>query len=515
MLFNNREIATFIWILIITLIVLIHPKFKSTGMQVVKSFFHWKIISVIILINLYIFLIIILLKQFNLWDYTFLKDTLYFSLFTSTVILIRTSTSNEPHKILLELLFDVIKFTIFFEFIFNYSTNSLLFEILIIPIIVFLTAIVSVSEKKNKKIHIIFNLILFSLQIYLLIISILRFINQINNLNIQTTTQQFLLTPILTIVLIPMLIIITNIMIFEKINIRLNIKNNISNKDKILLNIKLLLLSKLNIRKLNKYGHSVTYHPMWIDDKYQIREMEIFHMNQETKFIKKQFKPLTNRKIIFEALIWGLFLGLFSMMTMTNEHFKTLISQEQIMLISYILLLTIIVLVTFNKSIFQIIKVFMFSSILWLFCLSLIIIYSILFNNNNIKNIFEYSLYYYGLTLGLTTITAFLQYKITQIKYYKYYANSIEIYYSSDHLHHINNTIINAVQNLKNILKEDFLIVNHVYFKEDIALNEEEIKIKIYGKTIKQLKYNEEEIYTKLSDDLRYIVNKYRAYFTK
>lgn len=515
MILNNREIATFLWIIIIALLFLIHPKFKSTGIQVVKSFLHWKIISNIVLINLYIFFIVNQFQKFNLWDYNLLKDTIYFSLFTSTYILFKASTSNEPEKILLELLIDTIKFTVFIEFIVNYSTNSLFFEILIIPVVVFLTVMATVSEKKYKTLHIMFNFILISLQFYLLTLSILRFINQLSNMNILNTTQQFLLTPTLTILLVPLLVILLNLMIFEKINIRLNNSCNISIKDKISLNIKLFQLSKLNIRKLNKYGHSVTYHPMWIDDKYQIKEMEIFHMNQEKKYIQSNLKSIKEKKVIIKAFIWGLFIALFNFMSTSNVFLKSLISTEKIVLITYITLVSIFILITFKKTIFQFTNVFIFSSIIWFSCLLTFILFSYIFKSISLETIFKYSLYYYGLTICLTTILTYIQYKISLVKFYRYYSNSVEIYFSSDHLHHINNTTINAAQHLKKALEEDFLILKHVYFKEDITLEENEIKLKIYGKTRKLLKFNEEEIYTNLSKEIKELIKKYRSYFTK
>ena len=85
-LFNNREIATAIWLLVIFILMLFKRDIRKSLLDVIKAFFKIKILSSIFLMIAYTTGIVFVLYQINFWNISLLKDTVVWVFFLGNTI---------------------------------------------------------------------------------------------------------------------------------------------------------------------------------------------------------------------------------------------------------------------------------------------------------------------------------------------------------------------------------------------------------------------------------------------
>ena len=85
-LFNNREIATAIWLLVIFILMLFKRDIRKSILDVFKAFFKIKILSSIFFLIAYTAGIVFVLYQINFWNISLLKDTVVWFCFTAIVL---------------------------------------------------------------------------------------------------------------------------------------------------------------------------------------------------------------------------------------------------------------------------------------------------------------------------------------------------------------------------------------------------------------------------------------------
>lgn len=145
---NNREIALLLWLIVIVLAVLLSKRRKSFVpiFNILRNKIVLKIFS---LVGAYLLLIILLLKNLEVWQASNLKDVLFW-LFTVGLILIFKINNAKSNAYFKGIILSAIKWTIILEFIVNLYSFSLLAEIILLPVLVFLILIQAVTEMEEK-----------------------------------------------------------------------------------------------------------------------------------------------------------------------------------------------------------------------------------------------------------------------------------------------------------------------------------------------------------------------------
>lgn len=149
-LFNNREIATGIWLVIAAVFAGRSKAVRESMAKVAKMFTNLKIAVPILLMAVYVGLEVILLKRLRFWDTSLLKDTLYWFLLSGFALLMNMIVEKEPGKFFKETVLQCVGITVALEFLLNLYTLPLLGEIILLPVL-FLIAAASVMAENDPK----------------------------------------------------------------------------------------------------------------------------------------------------------------------------------------------------------------------------------------------------------------------------------------------------------------------------------------------------------------------------
>ena len=98
----------------------------------------------------YISLVVFLLFCVGLWDVSYIKDTVFWSVSAATVSLFRIPTIADDEHHLRNALADNLKIIIVLEFIVNAYTFSLAIEVFLVPLIAIISAMLIYAENKKE-----------------------------------------------------------------------------------------------------------------------------------------------------------------------------------------------------------------------------------------------------------------------------------------------------------------------------------------------------------------------------
>lgn len=275
-IFNNREIATAIWICIISIVFLFKSEIRKSVVNLLKIFFYWKIQLFMFSLIIYSLIIISLLYLIKFWTFDFLKDSIIWFCFTGIVLSFDTATKSKYKSLFKKIIFDNIKVLIILEFIINTYTFSLIGEIIFLPIITFIAMIEVVSKFNNKysPVEKLTNYIQIVIGIIILTLSIIKIITDFKNFGNLNTLRSFLLPPFLSISILPFIYLMIIISHYEQLFLRLNFYKT---KNKKLINYakkKIFRNCLLSLRKTNKALNMNIYNLMHINTYEDVDEME-------------------------------------------------------------------------------------------------------------------------------------------------------------------------------------------------------------------------------------------------
>lgn len=248
-IFNNREIALLLWLAVIILAVLL-SKLRKSLVPIVKILTSKMFLIIFSLIGTYLFGIILLLKNLEVWQTSNLKDVLFW-LFTVGLILVFKINDAKSNTYFKGIFLSAIKWTIILEFVVNLYSFSLFTEIVILPVLVFLAMTQTVAEMDEKhkvvskflqNVIALAGLSIFSYSLYKTVINfeaVLTFQNLVS----------FLLPSTITILFIPFVYFLALYSTYESYFIHLDFmtvkKDKVKETKKIILRIANINLDKL------------------------------------------------------------------------------------------------------------------------------------------------------------------------------------------------------------------------------------------------------------------------------
>lgn len=248
-IFNNREIALLFWSALIVLAVLL-SKLRKSLVPIFKILTGKMFLIIFSLIGAYLYGIILLLKNLEVWQTSNLKDVLFW-LFSVGLILVFKINEAKSNAYFKGIFLSAIKWTIVLEFIVNLYSFSLLTEIIILPVLVFLAMTQAVAEMDEKhkvvskflqNVIAIAGLTIFSYPLYKTIVNfddVLTFQNLVS----------FLLPSTITVLFIPFVYFLALYSTYESYFIHLDFMT--VKKDKVKETKKLILrIANINLDKL-------------------------------------------------------------------------------------------------------------------------------------------------------------------------------------------------------------------------------------------------------------------------
>ncbi len=148
-IFSNREIAYLFWSIPILIFCLI--KIPKSVQSVTNSFFANKLVTVYLSMLLYTIIEVFFIYKIGLWNSTLIKDTTFWFITFSFLTLFK-SISARNIKDFIPILNDIFKLTIFVEFIINFTSFTIVLEIVMLPLITFIGIIKFLSDKNENNV---------------------------------------------------------------------------------------------------------------------------------------------------------------------------------------------------------------------------------------------------------------------------------------------------------------------------------------------------------------------------
>jgi hypothetical protein len=235
--------------------------------------------TILFMLTLYITLLLYALYKLSFWDFSLLKDTIFWFSTTALVCFftINKAKNNNYFKGIIK---ENLKWAIAMEFLVNFYTFSLTTELILVPILIFLGLLQAISDtdKKYTQVSKLFKNVFGVFGLALLVFTTYKTFKNYQELFTVHNLFSFLLPPILTVLVIPFLYVLAIYMNYEELFVRVNIISNDKEKNK-LLKRKIILIAKLNLnrltvisKKLNKSDwyqsdDELSYLPILIDDQ--------------------------------------------------------------------------------------------------------------------------------------------------------------------------------------------------------------------------------------------------------
>lgn len=206
-IFNNREIAIGIWLLIAIIFIASKQAVRASFSNVLKAFFDKHIFIPILLMVGYISLVVIGLQRLGLWDIGQFKNTIIWGLSYAVTSMFRISNIENEEHYFRNSVKDQLKIIAAFEFIVTFYTYSLLTELIIIPLVTSVIAMQAIAQgkKEHATAERFLSGMLTLFGVSLVINAIYHLVNEFDGFTKLGTLQDFGIPIVLSILLVPFL----------------------------------------------------------------------------------------------------------------------------------------------------------------------------------------------------------------------------------------------------------------------------------------------------------------------
>jgi membrane protein YdbS with pleckstrin-like domain len=252
-IFSTRELALVIWLLLALPFVLL--KFGKSIKMITKAFFAKQLAVIYLVMTISTICIVTILQHFELWNYDLLKDTIFWFFTFAFVILFKILKASNTN-FFIEILNDIFKLTLFLEFISNFHTFSLWIELIIFPIILLITPLKAFSEtdEKNLQVTKVLSFLQSIMGLIYLSYSVIKTIGDYQNFFSIQNLKALVLTPILSLSIIPLFYLIALYNNYEQLFLRIRI---MSNDPKIQRKIKYQIFHKVKLNLIKSIFYEI------------------------------------------------------------------------------------------------------------------------------------------------------------------------------------------------------------------------------------------------------------------
>ncbi len=248
-IFNNREIALLLWVVVIVFTVLV-SKMRKSLVPIIQILTKRIFLIIFSLIGAYLFVIILLFQNLDVWQNSNLKDVLFW-LFTVGLILVFKINDAKSNAYFKGIFLSAIKWTIVLEIVVNLYSFSLFAEIIILPILVFLalTQVVAELDEKHKVVSKFLQNVIAIAGLSIFFYSLYKTIVNFDTVLTFQNLVAFLLPSTITILFIPFVYFLALYSTYESYFIHLDFMT--IKKDKVKEVKKLILrIANINLNKL-------------------------------------------------------------------------------------------------------------------------------------------------------------------------------------------------------------------------------------------------------------------------
>lgn len=148
--FNNREIVLISYLLIFILWTLTQKKVRKSILGVVKALFAKQIFVSILCLLLYITVIVYGLSLLNLWNFSLIKDTIYWTFGVGFILMMNSNKALQEEYYFKKFIKKNIKLFVILEFILGLYVFGIVTEFILMPIVIFLSVLLGFTEANEE-----------------------------------------------------------------------------------------------------------------------------------------------------------------------------------------------------------------------------------------------------------------------------------------------------------------------------------------------------------------------------
>lgn len=223
--FTNREYALAIWLGIAIVLMLSQKNIRDTIFAMFRTILHRKILLPLFILIAYIVFVVFLFFKLHLWEMGMVKETLYWFFGTAVVMFVNVNNAGNDAQFFRKKLLSNLEFMVIFGFIINLYTFSLPAEIVLMPFLFLLFGMIAVAEidKKHAPIKRILAFFLSAVGIFFLFYAVSMAILDFGNFFSIATLKDFLLHPMLTILVLPFIYFLALYSIYDGLFMRIDL----------------------------------------------------------------------------------------------------------------------------------------------------------------------------------------------------------------------------------------------------------------------------------------------------
>jgi hypothetical protein len=148
--FNNREIALMSYLFVFILWTLTQKKIRVSIFGVVKALFAKQIFVSILCLLLYIIIIVSGLRLIDLWNSSLIKDTIYWTFGVGFILMMNSNKALQEENYFKKFIKENIKLFVILEFILGLYVFGIVVEFILMPIVIFLSALLGFTEANEE-----------------------------------------------------------------------------------------------------------------------------------------------------------------------------------------------------------------------------------------------------------------------------------------------------------------------------------------------------------------------------
>jgi len=206
-IFNSREQALIIWLLVIIIWSFSSDKMRPGTISLIKAFFAPKVILVLVACWIYIGIILIFANKIGWWNQSMLKDSIIWMFVTVIILIMKVVSKGSKASSLWEIFKDVVQPIVIAEFIINLTPFGFFWELLLLPLITFIYLLILFAQRNPE--HAIvakfFNFLMACWGLYVIIWSIYQITINFNHIDKHQEGLNFFHPIWLTIAFLPCL----------------------------------------------------------------------------------------------------------------------------------------------------------------------------------------------------------------------------------------------------------------------------------------------------------------------
>jgi hypothetical protein len=224
-LFNNREIAVSIWVTVFICWGLTKSSVRISIKHVFSAFFQRAILTILAMMAGYVYLLVFLISDIELWDIGQLKNTIMWFVFVASVELFKANKIHEEDGYFKNSIKGHLTLLSALEFVVAFHSFGLILELIIVPLSTFAVMVLAISETKEeyKPVEKIMTWVFSIIGLFMVGFSLYFIVLHFGEFAQSTTLMDFSIPIILSMLLLPFLYVISLYMNYERILIRVNI----------------------------------------------------------------------------------------------------------------------------------------------------------------------------------------------------------------------------------------------------------------------------------------------------